>query len=232
MLEGLTNDWRDRLESVQAEDFYVRLQEEVERRYREGEGAVYPRRQDLFAALQLTSYSDTKVVILGQDPYHGEGQAEGLSFSVQPGVSIPPSLRNIHKELEADVGCPIPNHGSLHAWAKQGVLLLNTVLTVQEGQAGSHQGLGWEMFTDRIISELNKREQPIVFLLWGKHAQQKAASIHAERHLILASPHPSPFAARRGFFGSKPFSRANEALRSWNQEEIDWCIPNLPGNYV
>jgi len=166
------------------------------------------------------------VVILGQDPYHGPGQAHGLSFSVKPGVPAPPSLQNIFKELQSDLGCPIPNHGHLAHWAGQGVLLLNTVLTVRAGEPASHRGIGWETFTDRVIETLNGKEQPVVFILWGSHAQAKAPLI-AGHHGILRSPHPSPLSAHRGFFGSRPFSAANRFLRSRGLEEIDWRLPDL-----
>jgi uracil-DNA glycosylase len=186
---------------------------------------VYPDMDHIFQAINWTPYDNVKVVILGQDPYHGAGQAHGLSFSVQPGVKKPPSLQNIFKELRSDLGCEIPNNGNLEHWAKQGVLLLNAVLTVREGQPNSHRKLGWEKFTDRIIAALGQRERPLVFILWGRHAQEKAALINRERHLILASAHPSPLSAHNGFFGSRPFSRANEFLKSTGQTEIDWQIP-------
>jgi uracil-DNA glycosylase len=177
--------------------------------------------------LNLTSYQDTSVVILGQDPYHGAGQAHGLSFSVKPGVKQPPSLKNIFKELHDDLGCEIPNHGYLVKWAEQGVLMLNTVLTVRESKPNSHKGKGWENFTDQVIKALNEREQPVVFLLWGRHAQEKKNLITNERHHIIESAHPSPFAARKGFFGTKPFSKANQLLKEMGRKEIDWQIPAL-----
>ena len=186
---------------------------------------VYPPFDLIFSALHYTSYADTKVVIVGQDPYHGPGQAHGLSFSVQPGVRIPPSLVNMLKESASDIGTTMPQHGCLIPWAKQGVLMLNTVLTVRQGQAASHRGMGWERFTDRIIQLLNEREQPVVFVLWGSFAQAKQAMIDTRRHGIVKGPHPSPLSAHRGFFGSRPFSQVNEWLRSRGETEIDWQLP-------
>jgi uracil-DNA glycosylase len=182
---------------------------------------------EIFNALNYTPFEDTNVVIIGQDPYHGPGQAHGLSFSVKPGVGIPPSLQNIYKELHADLGCHIPNNGCLVEWAKQGVLLLNTTLTVQAGVANSHKNIGWNMFTDKVIEILNHREVPVVFILWGNFAQQKQKLITSSKHFIIKSPHPSPFSAHKGFFGSKPFSRTNDFLRKIGRREIDWQIHNL-----
>lgn len=179
----------------------------------------------IFEALELTPYEKVKVVILGQDPYHGANQAHGLSFSVQPGVKIPPSLNNIYKELQSDLGIKPVNHGNLVSWAKQGVLLLNTVLTVREGQAYSHRGQGWERLTDTIIEKLNEREQPVVFILWGKPAQEKMKMIDKSKHIILTSSHPSPLSAHRGFLGSKPFSKTNDALLALGEQPIDWQLP-------
>jgi len=186
---------------------------------------VYPSKENLFSALKLTPYHQVKAVILGQDPYHGAGQAHGLSFSVMPGVRIPPSLLNIYKELHADLGLPIPKHGYLVHWAEQGVLLLNNVLTVREGEPNSHQGLGWQKFTDAVIRALNERSEPMVFMLWGSHAQKKGAFIDRDKHLVLESTHPSPLAAHRGFLGSRPFSKANAFLTSKGIQPIDWTIP-------
>ncbi len=182
---------------------------------------------DIFNALHYTPYKDVKVVILGQDPYHGPNQAHGLSFSVKPGVPIPPSLMNIYKELQSDLGCYIPNNGYLKKWTGQGILLLNTVLTVRAGQPNSHRGIGWEIFTDKIIQLLNNRQDPIVFILWGKNAQSKLKIINNPRHFIVQSVHPSPLSAKRGFFGSKPFSKVNKFLMSIEKEPIDWQIENL-----
>lgn len=219
------NDWADLLNRELEQPYYKELRAKLAELYRGG--TVYPSMYDIFNALHYTSYEHTKVVIIGQDPYHGPGQAHGLSFSVKPGVKAPPSLQNIFQELRDDLGCPIPDHGNLVPWAKQGVLLLNNVLTVQAGVAASHQGLGWERFTDAVIAALNAREKPAVFILWGKHAEMKAASIDRSRHCVISSAHPSPFAAHRGFFGSRPFSRANAFLRQTGNGEIEWCLPML-----
>ncbi|WP_026174116.1 uracil-DNA glycosylase [Effusibacillus pohliae] len=221
----LKNDWQPLLEVEFQKPYYLQLRQFLIEEYRTR--VVYPDKYDIFNALHLTPFANTKVVILGQDPYHGPGQAHGLSFSVKPGVQPPPSLQNIFKELHDDMGCPIPNHGHLAKWAEQGVLLLNNVLTVRAGSPNSHRGKGWEMFTDRVISILNNREKPVVFLLWGSHAQAKMRLITARHHCIIRSPHPSPLSAHRGFFGSRPFSRANRFLRSIGSEEVDWQIPDL-----
>lgn len=188
---------------------------------------VYPKKEDIFNALEYTSYENTKVVILGQDPYHGPNQAHGLSFSVQPGIKTPPSLLNMYKELRDEYGYDIPNNGYLVKWAEQGVLLLNTVLTVRQGEANSHKGKGWEHFTDRVIELLNEREKPVIFILWGRHAQAKKKLITNTKHHIIESVHPSPLSARRGFFGSKPYSKVNTILANMGEREIDWEIPNL-----
>lgn len=216
------NDWRAKLQDELEKPYLQKLWALIEQYYQEKK--IYPAKEDIFNALHFTPYSKVKVLILGQDPYHGEGQSHGLCFSVRRGVKQPPSLKNIFKELEADLGHRAPAHGELEAWAKQGVLLLNTVLTVEDGQAASHQKLGWEIFTDRIISLLNERETPIVFVLWGRHAQAKKAAIDTSRHFIIESAHPSPLSARTGFFGSKPFSKANEFLKQQGIEPIDWEI--------
>ncbi|WP_028611186.1 uracil-DNA glycosylase [Paenibacillus harenae] len=221
----LHNDWSERLGSELSAPYMKKLLAFIEKKY--AAAAVYPSQEHIFNALHYTSYEQTKVVILGQDPYHGPGQAQGLSFSVQPGVKVPPSLQNIYKELEADIGCRVPDHGCLESWAAQGVLLLNTVLTVEEGNPNSHKGIGWERFTDAVIDALNKRKEPVVFILWGKHAQLKAVQIDGDKHHIIVSPHPSPFAARKGFFGSRPFSRTNAFLESTGRTPIDWAIPSL-----
>ncbi len=187
--------------------------------------AVYPPDPEVFAALHLTPYADVRVLILGQDPYHGPGQAHGLCFSVRPGQAVPPSLRNIHAELEADLGCPIPDHGCLDAWAEQGVLLLNATLTVRAHQAASHQGKGWERFTDAVIAAVNAKPERVVFILWGASAGRKASLIDTSRHVVIRSAHPSPLSAHRGFLGSRPFSRANAALEEAGRPPVDWCIP-------
>ena len=187
---------------------------------------VVPPEPQVFAALHLTSDADTSVVILGQDPYHGPRQAHGLCFSVQAGVPIPPSLVNIHKELQADLGVLPPTHGSIESWARQGVLLLNTTLTVRAGQAASHHGHGWETFTDEVLRTVNAKEQRVVFVLWGSNARKKKAIIDESRHVVIESAHPSPLSAHNGFFGSRPFSRANDALTEAGRKPIDWPIPD------
>ena len=186
---------------------------------------IYPRPNEYFSAFSAVSFEEVKVVILGQDPYHGRDQAHGLCFSVRPHVSIPPSLVNIFKELKSDIGIPRPTHGCLTSWAKQGVLLLNATLTVEAGKAGSHQNKGWETFTDRVIEELNRHGTHLVFILWGSYAQKKGAFIDDKKHLVLKSPHPSPFSADRGFFGCAHFSKTNTYLKSHGKTEIDWSIP-------
>lgn len=221
----LHNDWADHLNAEFAKPYYVKLREFLKTEYRSR--PVYPDMYDIFSAFHLTAYEDVKVVILGQDPYHGPGQAHGLSFSVKPGIAIPPSLQNIYQELHDDLGCRIPNHGHLVKWAEQGVLLLNAVLTVRKDMPNSHRGIGWETFTGRVIEILNEREKPVVFILWGKNAQEKRPMITNPRHLVIESPHPSPFSANRGFFGSRPFSRTNAFLKKNGIPEIDWQLPDL-----
>lgn len=221
----LTNDWAPLLEDEFEKEYYQRLREFLKVEYKTK--IVYPDMYDIFNALHYTPYEKVKVVLLGQDPYHGPNQAHGLSFSVKPHVPLPPSLKNIFKELHDDLGCYIPNNGCLIPWARQGVLLLNTVLTVRQGEAHSHRGKGWEQFTDRVISILNNREKPVVFMLWGRPAQSKLPLIDQTKHFIIRSPHPSPLSANRGFFGSRPFSKANRFLREIGEKEIDWQIPNL-----
>ncbi|CAM3222348.1 uracil-DNA glycosylase [Sporolactobacillus spathodeae] len=218
----LTNDWESLLEPEFQKDYYQKLRSFLKEEY--SNQTIYPDMYDLFNALNYTPYHQVKVVILGQDPYHEPGQAHGLSFSVRPGVRQPPSLQNIFKELNDDLGCPIPRHGCLIEWARQGVLMLNTVLSVRRGAANSHKGMGWEQFTDTVIRDLNAREQPIVFILWGRHAQAKEELITNAHHFIIKSSHPSPFSARYGFFGSHPFSRANHFLKSAGEEPINWAI--------
>ena len=221
MVHFLQNDWAEILDDEFAKPYYKELREFLKQAYRTER--VFPPMEDIYNALRVTSYADTKVVILGQDPYHGPGQAHGLSFSVRPGVQPPPSLINIFKEMEADVGCARPNHGCLLGWAEQGVLLLNTTLTVAQGRPKSHAGHGWETLTDAIIQRLSERQTPLVFILWGAHAQSKMPLIDTSRHHIIKSPHPSPLSASRGFFGSRPFSRANAYLIQDGLEPIDWC---------
>ncbi len=221
----LKNDWAPLLDGEFQKPYYQQLRKILLKEYQTK--VIYPDKYDIFNALHLTPFNETKVVIIGQDPYHGPGQAHGLSFSVKPGVALPPSLQNIYKELQADLGCYIPNNGYLVEWAKQGVLLLNSVLTVRAGTPNSHKGLGWEILTNKVIETLNQREKPVVFILWGNFAQQKQQLITSSQHFILKSPHPSPLSANRGFFGSRPFSRTNAILRENGLEEIDWQIPNL-----
>lgn len=223
MIHTLPEDWKVLLESETNKPYFINLQVFLEQEYMAH--TIYPAKQDLFNALKMTPYKHIKAVILGQDPYHGPGQAHGLSFSVQKGTAIPPSLRHIFKELHTDLGCGIPSHGYLEHWARQGVLLLNTVLTVRQGQAHSHKNKGWEHFTDHIIRLLNHRKETVVFILWGKPAQQKAKLITAPHHLLIQSVHPSPLSAHRGFFGSRPFSKTNSYLIQSGQEPIDWYIP-------
>lgn len=219
------NDWDDILKDEWTKDYYINLRKKLIDEYKNY--TVYPNMYDIFNALKKVSYDDVKVVILGQDPYHGQGQAHGFSFSVKKGIKTPPSLQNIYKELHSDLGLYIPNNGNLIKWANQGVLLLNSTLTVRAHQANSHKDLGWSILTDNIIKILNKRSKPIVFILWGKFAQSKEELITNGRHLIIKSAHPSPFAAHRGFFGSRPFSKTNEFLQKNNIKSIDWQIENL-----
>lgn len=220
-----TNDWADFLDEEMKKPYYQELRQFLINEYRTQQ--IFPDMYAIFNALHYTSYADTKVVILGQDPYHGDGQAHGLSFSVQPGIQPPPSLINIFKELNTDLGCTVPNNGCLRPWAEQGVLLLNAVLTVRAHKAFSHQGKGWEQFTDHIIELLNEREKPLAFILWGAPARRKKAMITNPRHFIVESPHPSPLSAYNGFFGSRPFSQVNEFLQKNGQSPIDWQLPNI-----
>ena len=219
----IQNGWEEILKKATATENYQQLREFLKKEYQTK--TVYPEMDDLWTAFQWTDFEDVKVVILGQDPYHGPNQAHGLSFSVQPGIKIPPSLRNIYKELEDDLGFSPVSHGYLRRWADQGVFMLNTVLTVRGGDANSHRDKGWEEVTDFAIASLNKREEPIVFILWGAAAQKKRALINEEKHHIITSYHPSPLSAYRGFFGSKPFSKTNELLKASNQAPIDWKLP-------
>jgi len=219
------NDWDVLLEGEFSKDYYKKLREFLKHEY--SRRIVYPDMYKIFEALKLTSYNDTKVVILGQDPYHGPRQAHGLAFSVQQGVEIPPSLLNIYKELSNDLGCYIPNNGYLVPWARQGVLLLNASLTVAANCPNSHKGMGWEVFTDNVIRLLNQKRQPVVFLLWGNNARSKASLITNPIHLVLSSAHPSPLSANRGFFGCRHFSAANRFLEDAGLGGIDWQIPNI-----
>lgn len=218
------NEWDTLLQDEFQKDYYQQLRAFLTEEYKSG--PVYPPKEDIFNALKYTSYSDVKLVILGQDPYHGPGQAHGMCFSVRPGVPMPPSLQNIFKELHDDIGIFPPKTGYLVPWAREGVLLLNTVLTVRDGQPNSHKNQGWEQLTDRIITLLGEREQPIVFLLWGSHARKKKELIHAPQHLILECAHPSPLSAHRGFFGCEHFSKANQFLYDHSIDPVDWNVVN------
>lgn len=219
----IRNNWQPIIEEAASTPTYQKLREFLKEEY--SAYTIFPTMENIWTAFQWTDYEDVKVVILGQDPYHGEGQAHGLSFSVQPQVKIPPSLRNIYKELEDDLGISPVNHGYLKSWAEQGVFLLNAVLTVRSGEANSHRGKGWEELTDFAIASLNEREEPIVFILWGASARKKQALIDTDKHYVITSAHPSPLSAHRGFLGSKPFSKTNELLEAFGQEPIDWQLP-------
>lgn len=224
-MAAIQNDWLDALRGEFGKPYYRQLFEKVNQEYQSSQ--IFPPAEDIFNAFHLTPLSDVKVVILGQDPYHGDGQAHGLCFSVKPEVAIPPSLVNIYQELHDDLGCTIPNHGYLVKWANQGVLMLNTVLTVRAHQANSHRGIGWEEFTDAAIRVLNEQDRPIVFILWGRPAQTKKKMLNNPKHLILEAPHPSPLSSYRGFFGSKPFSKTNEFLERNGVKAIDWQIEDV-----
>ncbi|WDE06231.1 uracil-DNA glycosylase [Thalassomonas viridans] len=216
--------WQHIIRQEQQQEYFQKLTAEIDRQRQAGE-VIYPQESDVFSAFNYVDLSDVKVVILGQDPYHGAGQAHGLAFSVLPGVKVPPSLVNMYKELTTDIaGFTTPEHGYLTSWARQGVLLLNTVLTVQQGNAHSHAKLGWEQFTDVIIRELNQNNPGCVFILWGSHAQKKGKKIDGEKHHVLAGPHPSPLSAYRGFFGCRHFSKANAWLEQQGQTPINWCL--------
>lgn len=216
------NDWDQVLSLIIDTDYFKNLFEIINQEYQDK--TIYPPRDDIFNALKLTSYQNTKVVIVGQDPYHGEGEAHGLSFSVKPGIKLPPSLKNIYKEIYSDLGIIEPTCGDLTKWANEGVLLLNSTLTVVKDTPNSHAKLGWDIFTDYIISKIDEKDEPVVFILWGNFARAKKALIKNSKHLIIESAHPSPFSARNGFFGSKPFSKTNEFLNKNNQKAIDWQL--------
>lgn len=219
-------NWTSLLEEVTSTASYHKLVHFLRDEY--AHKTIYPKKENIWQAFELTPYDKVKVVIFGQDPYHGPGQTHGLSFSVQPGIKPPPSLRNIFKELETDLGIPPAPHGYLKSWADQGVFLLNTVLTVRRGEPHSHKGKGWEEVTDFVIQRLNEREEPIIFFLWGNASQEKRKWIDETKHVVIASTHPSPFSAHKGFLGSKPFSQANEYLQKWNLSPIDWKLPDNP----
>ncbi len=216
------NDWDELLEPEFQQEYFKNLAEKLSDEYQNH--TVYPKKENIFNALKFTSYKDVKVLLLGQDPYHGFGQAHGLAFSVQKGVDKPPSLKNIFKELKADLGIDAPSHGSLTSWANQGIMLLNTVLTVREGEPNSHKNFGWTIFTDKIISLLNDREEPVIFLLWGKNAIDKLPLVTNHHHFVLTAPHPSPLSASRGFLGCRHFSKVNEILKRLGKEPIRWEI--------
>ena len=222
---AIQNDWLQPLSPEFKKPYYAKLYKTIREEYSTRQ--IFPPADEIFTAFELTPLSDVKVVIIGQDPYHGDGQAHGLCFSVKPDIETPPSLVNIYKELNTDLGCYIPNNGYLTKWAKQGVLLLNTVLTVRAHQANSHREIGWEEFTDAAIKVLNEQDRPIVYLLWGKPAQMKKSMLNNPKHLILEAPHPSPLSAYRGFFGCQHFSKTNEFLRQNGLEPIDWQIENI-----
>lgn len=224
MKQAFPNDWQAILAEEIEKTYFTKLCQFVEHEY--STQAIYPPMNDIMNAFYTTAYQDVKVVILGQDPYHGPNQAHGLSFSVMPGIPHPPSLRNMLKELQDDLGCPIPLDGTLTKWAQQGVMLLNTVLTVREGEANSHKEQGWEQFTDAVIDKLASRDKPVIFVLWGRPAQRKKQLIgqYSTQHIILEAPHPSPLSAYRGFFGSKPYSKINAQLEEWGEQPIDWFL--------
>ncbi|MBN2260910.1 MAG: uracil-DNA glycosylase [Clostridiales bacterium] len=225
MVKYLMNDWVEILKAEFNKDYFKNL--EVFLRYENEHFEIFPKKELVFSALNITPYKYTKVVIIGQDPYHGENQAHGLCFSVQPTVKIPPSLRNIFLELNNDLGCSVPNHGYLMDWAKQGVLMINTIFTVRAHEAHSHKNRGWETFTDEIIKRVNEKNTPVVFILWGKPAQDKEKFITNPIHHIIKSAHPSPLSSYRGFFGSKPFSKTNDFLLNSHIDSINWCIENI-----
>lgn len=222
MKELLPADWQEVLKGALQSPSFAELERFVARERREH--TVYPPEEDMFSAFRLTPYEQVRVVLLGQDPYHGPGQAHGLAFSVRPGVALPPSLVNIFTELQSDLGLALPRSGSLEPWARQGVLLLNAVLTVRAGMANSHEGHGWEAFTDAAIAAVSRGPHPVVFLLWGRYAQRKRRLVDARRHAVLEAPHPSPLSASRGFFGSRPFSRANHELQARGRPPVDWSL--------
>ena len=224
-MAAISNDWLEKIKSEFNKPYCKELYGFVKDEY--ANNVIFPPSEDIFNAFHSTALKDVKVLLLGQDPYHNYNQAHGLSFSVKPGQDIPPSLQNIYKELQDDLGCYIPNNGYLQKWAEQGVLLLNTVLTVRAHEANSHKGRGWEQFTDAVIKALNEIDRPIVYFLWGAPAQKKAAMLNNSKHLILQAPHPSPLSAYRGFFGCKHFSKCNDFLRSNGIEPIDWQIENV-----
>jgi uracil-DNA glycosylase len=226
VIREIPKAWRPVVGDETGKDYFEKLERFLERERREH--TVFPPEEEVYTALRLTPYESVRVLILGQDPYHDDGQAHGLAFSVKPGVTPPPSLRNIFRELHADLGVPVPNNGYLVPWAEQGVLLLNAVLTVRAHQANSHKNKGWERFTDAVIRGVSEKEETVVFVLWGGYARKKLELVDTSRHAIVSSAHPSPLSARRGFFGSRPFSKINSALRDAGRGEIDWRLPSTP----
>ncbi len=218
-------NFKEIIEEESKKEYFKELQSFVDEEYQNK--TVFPERKNIYASLENTPFDKVKAVIIGQDPYHGEGEAHGFAFSVNPGIKIPPSLKNIYKELNAEYDCYIPNNGYLMKWAEQGVLLLNAVLTVEKDKPASHQGKGWEIFTDRVIEEIDKKDEPVVFMLWGNFAKSKKELLNNKNHLVLESPHPSPFSARHGFFGNNHFKLANEYLSKNGIEPIDWQIENI-----
>ena len=219
------NSWDEILKDEFCEPYYLKLREFLKSEYSSRQ--IYPPMFDIYNAFKFTDYNDVKVVILGQDPYHGEGEAHGLAFSVKENIAIPPSLKNIYKELQSSLGCYIPNNGNLEKWARQGVLLLNTALTVRKDTPNSHRKVGWEIFTDKVIKLLNNREKPIIFMLWGNNAKSKAMLINHKKHIVLTSVHPSPLSANKGFFGCNHFKTANQELAKMGESPIDWQIENI-----
>lgn len=222
---NIGNDWDELLKPEFDKEYYQELRKFLVNEYKTQK--IHPDMDEIFSALKLSSYKDTKILLLGQDPYHGEGQAHGLAFSVKPGITPPPSLKNMYKEIESELGIKPPNNGYLVSWAKQGILMINTVLTVRDGLANSHKRRGWEIFTDRIIELLNEKDEPVIFILWGNNAKTKKKLITNKNHFIIEGVHPSPLSASRGFFGCGHFKKVNEILKSLGKKEIDWSIPNL-----
>ena len=223
--QDICRSWSEVLSDEFSKQYFIKLETFVEEERKSQK--IYPPKDQVFTAFDLTPFEDVKVLLLGQDPYHGPGQAHGLSFSVREGIKIPPSLRNIYKEMESDVGCSVPKHGYLIPWAKQGVMMLNAVLTVRHKSANSHKNKGWEKFTDAVIKKLNDRDEQVIFLLWGGYAKKKADLIDTNRHKIISAPHPSPFSARTGFFGSKPFSKINSLLEEAGHQPVNWQLDNI-----
>lgn len=218
----IKSDWKEILKEEFKKDYFKNLKKYLKKE--RSNYTIFPKKEEVFTAFNLSSFKETKVVIIGQDPYHGENQAHGLCFSVNKGIKIPPSLRNIYKELKNDIGCQIPNHGYLKSWAKQGILMINAVFTVRKGKANSHKNQGWENFTQSVINKLNEKEKPVVFILWGNYAQKYEKLLTNSKHKIIKSYHPSPLSASRGFFKTKPFSKTNKFLKDNNLDPINWCI--------